>query len=55
MPQTLTALEEDLIEILRDAEFLMRKAAQVSGPMQDSFKRCAEDARSVIRTATLEK
>ena len=41
----------ELLAALEDAEFLLRKAAQVSGPMQDSFRRSAEDARSAISKA----
>lgn len=41
----------DLLAALEDSEFLMRKAGQIAGPMQDSFKRSAEDARAAIARA----
>ena len=41
----------DLLAVLEDAEFLLRKAGQIAGPMQDSFNRSAEDARVVIAKA----
>jgi len=41
----------DLLAALEDSEFLLRKAAQVSGPIQDSFRRSAEDARAAIAKA----
>ena len=47
----LIAAAPDLLAALEDAEFLLRKAAQVSGPMKDSFKRSAEDARAAISKA----
>ena len=37
-----------IIEVLRDAEFLMRKAGQLAGPMQDSFNRAAVDCRELL-------
>ena len=45
----------DLLAALTDAEFLLRKAGQIAGPMQDSFKRSAEDARAAIARATEEQ
>lgn len=48
----LMASSPELLEALRDAEFLLRKAAQSAGPMQDSFNRSAEDARATIAKAT---
>jgi hypothetical protein len=48
----LVATAPELLEALIDAEFLLRKAAQVAGPMQDSFRRSAEDARVAIVKAT---
>lgn len=47
----LIAAAPDLLQCLEDAEFLMRKAAQIAGPMQDSFRRSAEDARAAIAKA----
>jgi hypothetical protein len=41
-----------LLEALQDAEFLLRKAGQLSGAMQDSFNRSAADARAAIQKAT---
>ena len=40
-----------LVAALEDAEFLMRQAAKHAGPMQDSFKRSAEDARAALALA----
>ena len=37
-----------LIAALEDAEFLMRKAGQLAGPMQDSFNRSSADARVAL-------
>ena len=37
-----------LIAALEDAEFLMRKAGQLAGPMQDSFNRSSADARATL-------
>lgn len=48
----LIAAAPDLLSALQDAEFLLRKAAQFAGPMQDSFMRSAEDARAAIAKAT---
>lgn len=48
----LIAAAPDLLSALEDAEFLLRKAANLAGPMQDSFMRSAEDARAAIRKAT---
>lgn len=47
----LIAAAPDLLAALEDSEFLMRKAGQIAGPMQDSFKRSAEDARAAIARA----
>lgn len=47
----LIAAAPDLLAALEDAEFLLRKAAQLQGPMHDSFKRSAEDAREAIAKA----
>ena len=41
----------DLLAALEDAEFLLRKAGQLAGPMQDSFNRSAADARAAIAKA----
>lgn len=41
----------DLLDALEDAEFLLIKAGNIPGPMQDSFKRSANDARSAIAKA----
>ena len=41
----------DLLAALEDAEFLLRKASQIAGPMRDSFNRSAKDARSAIAKA----
>ena len=41
-----------LVAALEDAEFLMRQAGKIPGPMQDSFRRSAEDARAAIAKAT---
>jgi hypothetical protein len=40
-----------LAAALEDAEFLMRQASKHAGPMQDSFKRSAEDARAALALA----
>jgi len=37
-----------LVAALEDAEFLMRQAAKHAGPMQDSFRRSAADARAAL-------
>jgi len=47
----LIAAAPDLLEALEDAAFLMRMAAKIAGPMQDSFKRSAEDAAKAISKA----
>jgi hypothetical protein len=47
----LIAAAPELLEALEDAEFLLRKAAQVAGPMRESFARSAEDARVAIAKA----
>lgn len=41
-------VQDELISALEDAEFLLRKAGQIAGPMQDSFNRSAEDARIAL-------
>ena len=43
---------EKLLEALEDAEFLLRKAGLMAGPMRDSFNRSASDARAAIAKAT---
>lgn len=47
----LIAAAPDLLEALEDAAFLMRMAAKIAGPMQDSFKRSAEDAAKALAKA----
>jgi uncharacterized protein Yka (UPF0111/DUF47 family) len=47
----LIASAPELLEALEDAAFLMRMAAKIAGPMQDSFKRSAEDAAKAISKA----
>ena len=47
----LIASAPDLLEALEDAAFLMRMAAKIAGPMQDSFKRSAEDAAKALAKA----
>jgi hypothetical protein len=42
----------DLLTALEDAEFLLRKAGLMAGPMRDSFNRSASDARAAIAKAT---
>jgi hypothetical protein len=42
----------DLLAALEDAEFLLRKAGLMAGPMRDSFNRSASDARAAIAKAT---
>lgn len=41
----------ELLALLEDAEFLMRQAGKIAGPMQDSFNRVAEDARAAMAKA----
>ena len=41
----------DLLAALEDAEFLLRKAGLMAGPMRDSFNRSASDARAAIAKA----
>jgi len=48
---SLIAAAPDLLAALEDAEFLLRKAGQIAGPMQESFNRSAEDARAAIAKA----
>jgi len=40
-----------LVSALEDAEFLMRQAGKIAGPMQDSFNRSAADARAALAKA----
>jgi hypothetical protein len=47
----LRAINAELIEALKDAEFLMRKAGCYPGPMQDSFNRAAKDAKDILAKA----
>ena len=47
----LIAAAPELLAALEDAEFLLRKAGLIAGPMQDSFKRSATDARAAIAKA----
>jgi hypothetical protein len=49
---SLFAAAPELLAALEDAEFLLRKAGLIAGPMQDSFKRSATDARAAIAKAT---
>ena len=48
---SLFAAAPELLAALEDAEFLLRKAGLIAGPMQDSFKRSATDARAAIAKA----
>lgn len=48
---SLFAAAPELLAALEDAEFLLRKAGLIAGPMQDSFKRSAADARAAIAKA----
>jgi len=45
------AASYDLLQALQDAEFLLRKAGLMAGPMRDSFNRSASDARAAIAKA----
>jgi len=47
----LIAAAPELLEALKDAEFLLRKAGLMAGPMRDSFNRSASDAREAIAKA----
>ena len=47
----LIAAAPELLSALVDAEFLMRQAGKIPGPMQDSFNRSAEDACAAINKA----
>jgi len=47
----LIAAAPELLEALKDAEFLLRKAGLMAGPMRDSFNRSASDARGAIAKA----
>jgi hypothetical protein len=47
----LVAAAPDMLEALKDAEFLLRKAGIMAGPMKDSFNRSASDARAAIAKA----
>ena len=48
----LLAAAPELLAALEDAEFLLRKAGLMAGPMRDSFNRSASDARAAIAKAT---
>lgn len=48
----LIASAPELLAALEDAEFLLRKAGLMAGPMRDSFNRSASDARAAIAKAT---
>ena len=48
----LIAAAPELLAALEDAEFLLRKAGLMAGPMRDSFNRSASDARAAIAKAT---
>jgi hypothetical protein len=48
---SLLASAPELLSALEDAEFLLRKFSHLQGPMQDSFKRSAADARAAIAKA----
>ena len=48
---SLFAAAPEMLAALEDAEFLLRKAGLIAGPMQDSFKRSATDARAAIAKA----
>ena len=50
----LIACAPELLVALVDAEFLLRKAGQLAGPMQDSFNRSAADARAAIAKAEVD-
>jgi len=45
------ATAPELLSALKDAEFLLRKAGLMAGPMRDSFNRSASDAREAIAKA----
>jgi hypothetical protein len=47
----LIAAAPELLNALKDAEFLLRKAGQIKGPMQDSFIRSSADAKAAIARA----
>ena len=42
---------DQLVAALEDAEFIMRQAGKIAGPMQDSFNRSAQDARAALAKA----
>jgi hypothetical protein len=47
----LIAAAPEMLAALKDAEFLLRKAGLMAGPMRDSFNRSASDAREAITKA----
>jgi hypothetical protein len=47
----LIAAAPEMLAALKDAEFLLRKAGLMAGPMRDSFNRSAGDAREAIAKA----
>ena len=47
----LIAAAPEMLEALKDAEFLLRKAGLMAGTMRDSFNRSASDAREAIAKA----
>ena len=47
----LIAAAPELLEALKDAELLLRKAGLMAGPMRDGFNRSASDARDAIAKA----
>jgi hypothetical protein len=47
----LIAAAPEMLAALKDAEFLLRKAGLMAGPMRDSFNRSASDAREAIAKA----
>ena len=47
----LIAASPEMLAALEDAEFLLRKAGLIAGPMRDSFNRSASDARAAIAKA----
>jgi hypothetical protein len=47
----LIAAAPEMLAALKDAEFLLRKAGLMAGPMRDSFNRSASDAKEAIAKA----